>query len=121
MREMQREIANRSHCLSVNPSKSELLQSGLGSAVFGIRYTRFIREFYSNRTGWQVVKMLVAVVVLFAICWGPMLVDNVLTAYGYLPRLKGGTHKHLNTAFQLMAYFNRYACVPTGTEGLNAR
>lgn len=52
--------------------------------------------------------MLVAVVVLFAICWGPILIDNVLTAYGYLPRIKGGTHKHLNTAFQLMAYFNRY-------------
>ncbi|XP_011338045.1 QRFP-like peptide receptor isoform X2 [Ooceraea biroi] len=59
-----------------------------------------------SRTMKQVVKMLVAVVVLFAVCWGPMLVDNVLTAYGYLPRLKGGTHKHLNTAFQLMAYFN---------------
>lgn len=55
----------------------------------------------------QVVKMLVAVVVLFAICWAPMLVDNVLTAYGYLPRVKYGMHKHLNTAFQLMAYFNR--------------
>jgi len=52
--------------------------------------------------------MLVAVVVLFAICWAPMLVDNVLTAYGYLPRIKGGMHKHFNTAFQLMAYFNRY-------------
>lgn len=51
--------------------------------------------------------MLVAVVVLFVICWGPILVDNMLTAYGYLPRVKVGTYKHLNTAFQLMAYFNR--------------
>ncbi|XP_029677270.1 QRFP-like peptide receptor isoform X1 [Formica exsecta] len=59
-----------------------------------------------SRTIKQVVKMLVAVVVLFAICWAPMLIDNVLTAYGYLPRLKNGTHKHLNTMFQLMAYFN---------------
>ncbi|KMQ96508.1 pyroglutamylated rfamide peptide receptor-like protein [Lasius niger] len=65
----------------------------------------------------QVVKMLVAVVVLFAICWGPMLIDNVLTAYGYLPRIKGGTHKHLNTVFQLMAYFNRYV----QTKGLYRR
>lgn len=55
----------------------------------------------------QVVKMLVAVVVLFVICWGPILVDNMLTAYGYLPHVKAGTYKHLNTAFQLMAYFNR--------------
>lgn len=60
-----------------------------------------------NCIGIQVVKMLVAVVVLFVICWGPILVDNMLTAYGYLPRVKVGTYKHLNTAFQLMAYFNR--------------
>ncbi|KAG7210800.1 hypothetical protein KM043_012291 [Ampulex compressa] len=59
-----------------------------------------------SRTMQQVVKMLVAVVVLFAICWGPILIDNVLTAYGYLPRQKSGTQKHLHTAFQLMAYFN---------------
>lgn len=52
--------------------------------------------------------MLVAVVVLFAICWGPILVDNTLTAYGILPRMKWGMYKHLNTTFQLMAYFNRY-------------
>lgn len=52
--------------------------------------------------------MLVAVVVLFAICWAPMLIDNVLTAYGVFPRIKHGAHKHFNTAFQLMAYFNRY-------------
>ncbi|KAF3427288.1 hypothetical protein E2986_02331 [Frieseomelitta varia] len=59
-----------------------------------------------SRTIRQVVKMLVAVVVLFVICWGPILVDNMLTSYGYLPRVKVGTYKHLNTAFQLMAYFN---------------
>ncbi|XP_015116772.1 QRFP-like peptide receptor isoform X1 [Diachasma alloeum] len=59
-----------------------------------------------SRTMKQVVKMLVAVVVLFAICWSPMLIDNVLTAYGVLPRLKSGVIKHMNTAFQLMAYFN---------------
>ncbi|XP_034951463.1 QRFP-like peptide receptor isoform X2 [Chelonus insularis] len=59
-----------------------------------------------SRTIKQVVKMLVAVVVLFTICWSPMLIDNVLTAYGVLPRLKYGTIKHMNTAFHLMAYFN---------------
>ncbi|XP_066597549.1 QRFP-like peptide receptor [Prorops nasuta] len=59
-----------------------------------------------SRTMKQVVKMLVAVVVLFAICWSPLLIDNVLTAYGVIPRLRSGTSKHLNTAFQLMAYFN---------------
>ncbi|CAD6217354.1 GSCOCG00004802001-RA-CDS [Cotesia congregata] len=59
-----------------------------------------------SRTIKQVVKMLVAVVVLFAICWSPLLIDNVLTAYEYLPRVKHGPIKHMNTAFQLMAYFN---------------
>lgn len=54
----------------------------------------------------QVVKMLVAVVVLFAICWSPLLIENVLTAYAVLPSPKYETFKHLNTAFQLMAYFN---------------
>ncbi|XP_053599069.1 QRFP-like peptide receptor [Microplitis demolitor] len=59
-----------------------------------------------SRTIKQVVKMLVAVVVLFAICWSPLLIDNVLTAYDILPRIKHGSIKHMNTAFQLMAYFN---------------
>lgn len=57
-----------------------------------------------SRTMKQVVKMLVAVVVLFAVCWSPLLIDNVLTAYNIIPTM--GTFKHLNTAFQLMAYFN---------------
>ncbi|KAI4497972.1 hypothetical protein M0802_006796, partial [Mischocyttarus mexicanus] len=61
-----------------------------------------------SKTMKQVVKMLVAVVVLFAICWGPILIDNVLTAYRVLPRQRKGIYKHMNTAFHLMAYFNRY-------------
>ncbi|XP_042230517.1 uncharacterized protein LOC121871962 [Homarus americanus] len=32
----------------------------------------------------QVVSMLVVVVVLFVVCWGPILVVNVLKAYGIL-------------------------------------
>ena len=30
----------------------------------------------------QVVKMLVVVVLLFAVCWGPVLINNVLVAGG---------------------------------------
>ncbi|XP_043280555.1 QRFP-like peptide receptor [Venturia canescens] len=59
-----------------------------------------------SRTMKQVVKMLVAVVVLFAVCWSPLLIDNVLTAYNIFPTMDSSTFKHLNTAFQLMAYFN---------------
>ncbi|CAG9855082.1 unnamed protein product [Phyllotreta striolata] len=54
----------------------------------------------------QVICMLVTVVVLFAVCWTPMLVDNVLTAYGILPFQKFGTLKYMSSAFSLMAYFN---------------
>ncbi|XP_028134502.1 QRFP-like peptide receptor [Diabrotica virgifera virgifera] len=54
----------------------------------------------------QVICMLVTVVVLFAICWTPMLIDNVLTAYGVLPFMKFGTLKYMSNAFSLMAYFN---------------
>ncbi|XP_056646758.1 pyroglutamylated RF-amide peptide receptor-like [Diorhabda sublineata] len=54
----------------------------------------------------QVICMLVTVVVLFAVCWTPMLIDNVLTAYGVLPFMKFGTIKYMSNAFSLMAYFN---------------
>lgn len=54
----------------------------------------------------QVIKMLVAVVVIYVLCWGPMLIDNVLQAYGVLPFLRTGSLKYMGTAFHLMAYFN---------------
>lgn len=55
----------------------------------------------------QVICMLVAVVVLFIICWTPLLIDNVLTAYDILPHKRVGFYKYLGTVFHLMAYFNR--------------
>ncbi|KAF5294838.1 hypothetical protein FQA39_LY00322 [Lamprigera yunnana] len=54
----------------------------------------------------QVIYMLVAVVALFAICWGPLLIDNVLMAYNILPKQRTGYFKYMGTAFHLMAYFN---------------
>ncbi|GLV43048.1 RYamide receptor [Carabus blaptoides fortunei] len=54
----------------------------------------------------QVIFMLVFVVVLFIICWGPLLIDNVLTAYEILPPIRTGAIKHMGTAFHLLAYFN---------------
>nr|CAH7740458.1 unnamed protein product [Callosobruchus chinensis] len=55
----------------------------------------------------QVIFMLVIVVALFAICWTPLLVDNVLTAFGLLPHMRFGTLKYMSSAFHLLAYFNR--------------
>lgn len=55
----------------------------------------------------QVICMLVVVVALFAVCWAPLLIDNVLMAYDALPYLRIGPLKHMSIAFSLMAYFNR--------------
>ncbi|XP_076352790.1 QRFP-like peptide receptor [Tachypleus tridentatus] len=57
----------------------------------------------------QVIKMLVAVVLLFVTCWAPILSTNVLTAFGYLHHLNYGYLKPLRTAFHLLSYFN--SCV----------
>ncbi|KAG1648503.1 Cholecystokinin receptor [Nymphon striatum] len=53
-----------------------------------------------------VIKMLVAVVVLFLVCWTPILMTNILTAYQFLPELNVGFTKPLRITFHLMAYFN---------------
>jgi hypothetical protein len=57
----------------------------------------------------QVIKMLVLVIILFALCWGPLLIDNVLVAFGVLEYLNYGYLKYMRQAFSLMAYAN--SCV----------
>ncbi|XP_076441488.1 allatostatin-A receptor-like [Babylonia areolata] len=54
----------------------------------------------------QVVAMLVMVVLLFAVCWAPILVSNLLTARGHLHMLHYGFLKPMRQAFFLMSYFN---------------
>ena len=50
--------------------------------------------------------MLVAVVVLFVICWAPLLVLNVLYAYEAVDKYSG-VNKNIQSAFTVMAYSNR--------------
>ncbi|XP_041357591.1 QRFP-like peptide receptor [Gigantopelta aegis] len=57
----------------------------------------------------QVIKMLVAVVVLFTICWGPIMMNNLLVAFHVLTDLNEGHLKPIRQAFWLMAYSN--SCV----------
>ncbi|XP_071119192.1 QRFP-like peptide receptor isoform X2 [Haliotis cracherodii] len=57
----------------------------------------------------QVIKMLVAVIVLFAACWGPIMVNNLLVSFGVLEQLSLGYLKPMRQAFWLMSYFN--SCV----------
>nr|XP_042907382.1 QRFP-like peptide receptor isoform X1 [Parasteatoda tepidariorum] len=59
-----------------------------------------------NTTVKQVIKMLVAVVILFITCWSPILITNVLTSFDFLDKLNYGYLKPMRTAFHLMSYFN---------------
>ncbi|XP_034251332.1 gastrin/cholecystokinin type B receptor-like [Thrips palmi] len=83
-----------------------------------------IRMEEETQTVKQVTKMLVAVVVVFVICWAPLLVDNLLTAYGVLPHgyervgdLKG--YKYMSVCFHLLSYFN--SCVNPIVYGFMSR
>lgn len=53
--------------------------------------------------------MLFIVVLLFAICWGPILIQNVLTAFDYIDVLHVGWLKPMRQTFFLMSYMN--SCV----------
>lgn len=55
----------------------------------------------------QVIKMLVLIVVVFIVCWAPILILDLLTAFHVLQEHATGTLKHIKTTFHLMAYFNR--------------
>ncbi|KAG8321552.1 hypothetical protein J6590_044383 [Homalodisca vitripennis] len=57
----------------------------------------------------QVIKMLVLIVVVFVVCWAPILILDVLTAFQVLEEYSTGFLKHVRTTFHLMSYFN--SCV----------
>lgn len=59
------------------------------------------------RTRKQVIMMLIVVVFLFAVCWGPILINNVLVSFGILSDLHDKDYlKHMRSAFSLMSYAN---------------
>lgn len=53
--------------------------------------------------------MLIIVVVLFAVCWGPILINNVLVAFDVLDDFHTDYLKPMRLAFHLMSYAN--SCV----------
>ncbi|KAL8598577.1 hypothetical protein ACOMHN_051365 [Nucella lapillus] len=67
----------------------------------------------------QVIKMLVAVIAIFVICWAPILVSNVLTAFQLIHHLNYGYLKPMRQAFYLMAYAN--SCVNPFIYGFMSR
>ena len=50
--------------------------------------------------------MLVAVVLIFMICWGPIMTNNLLVAFRVLNDLNEGPMRPMRIAFFLMSYFN---------------
>ncbi|XP_071118661.1 QRFP-like peptide receptor [Haliotis cracherodii] len=54
----------------------------------------------------QVIKMLVAVILIFVVCWAPILISNVLTAFRVIHHLNYGYLKPMRQTFYLLAYAN---------------
>lgn len=67
----------------------------------------------------QVIKMLVAVVIVFIICWAPILINNILVAFAVLPELSIPPYKYMREAFHLMSYAN--SCVNPIVYGFMSR
>lgn len=67
----------------------------------------------------QVIKMLIVVVIVFVLCWTPILVINVLTAFKVTPTLNYGNMKAIKTAFHLFSYAN--SCVNPIIYGFMSR
>lgn len=50
--------------------------------------------------------MLIVVVVIFAVCWGPILINNLLISVGAIKKLHEGYLKAFRQAIFLMSYLN---------------
>ncbi|KAI2805532.1 hypothetical protein BLOT_004530 [Blomia tropicalis] len=59
-----------------------------------------------NQTVKQVIKMLVAVVLLFVICWSPLLIINLLKGFLIIPQINEGLLKAAVPIAYLLAYLN---------------
>ncbi|KAL8618630.1 hypothetical protein ACOMHN_015740 [Nucella lapillus] len=84
----------------------KLLHSGTQSRVRMCHFRHGRQMVEERETRRQVVGMLATVVLLFALCWAPILTNNVLTAWGYLHPLHYGYLKPMRQAFFLLSYLN---------------
>lgn len=67
----------------------------------------------------QVIKMLIVVVIVFVLCWTPILIFNVLKAFSIIPALNYGAVKPIKTTFHLFSYAN--SCVNPIIYGFMSR
>ena len=63
--------------------------------------------------------MLVAIVLVFVLCWAPILTNNILVAFEVLPELHIGAYKYMREAFHIMSYAN--SCVNPIVYGFMSR
>ena len=63
--------------------------------------------------GAQVVPMLALVVIVFILCWSPILIFEALQAFDVIHWWITGRLKHAKTCFSLLAYFNRWYTCPS--------
>lgn len=67
----------------------------------------------------QVIRMLIVVVIIFILCWSPILVINVLAAFQVLPSLNYGNMFVIKTTSHLLSYAN--SCVNPIIYGFMSR
>lgn len=60
--------------------------------------------------------MLVAIVIVFVVCWTPLLIINVCQSFSVINLQIQGWQKHCKTVSSLLAYLNR--CVRLHLLGL---
>ncbi|KAH9523415.1 hypothetical protein Btru_039975 [Bulinus truncatus] len=71
-----------------------------------IRGQSSARDGEDDKTKKQVIKMLVAVIVVFIVCWSPILICQALTSFKVIHHLNYGYLKPMRQVFYLMAYAN---------------
>ncbi|XP_045120212.1 QRFP-like peptide receptor [Portunus trituberculatus] len=88
-------------------SKGQMLSTAGGGAVEGGRGEQDapLPHHLQDNTVKQVVPMLIVVVVLFIVCWAPILVLNILQSFKLVPNIDVRT-MHLRTVLDLLSYCN---------------
>ncbi|KAK0068688.1 pyroglutamylated RFamide peptide receptor [Biomphalaria pfeifferi] len=110
------------HGRVITPVTKERVQTNIGdveSSLLSTSYTVGARESVrtdrkkdtveDNKMTKQLIVMLVTVVVLFTLCWGPIVINNILVAFDLIEQLNYGPLRPMRTAFHLLSYIN--SCV----------
>jgi len=66
----------------------------------------FITILYYVYIYFQVIKMLVAIVLIYLICWGPITVNNLLVSFNLIDDLHQGFLRPMRMIFFLLSYVN---------------